>query len=119
MTTTASERKAGELTRSVGFYGLLFVSLGSIIGSGWLLGALTAAETAGPASILSWILDSVPQVDWLHPWLIVDKWLAFADLLRDPPYWDNVLIGLGVNAAYAVVFWQLACARFAGKDLTS
>ena len=47
---------AGHLKRSVGFYGLMFVSLGSIIGSGWLLGALNAAEVAGPASILSWIL---------------------------------------------------------------
>jgi amino acid transporter len=46
----------GQLRRSVGFYGLMFVSLGSIIGSGWLLGALNAAKTAGPASILSWIL---------------------------------------------------------------
>jgi amino acid transporter len=34
----------------------MFVSLGSIIGSGWLLGALSAAQVAGPASILSWIL---------------------------------------------------------------
>src|SRR6476660_1330655 len=47
---------AGKLRRDVGFYGLMFVSLGSIIGSGWLLGALNAAEVAGPASILSWIL---------------------------------------------------------------
>ena len=47
---------AGRLQRSVGFYGLMFVSLGSIIGSGWLLGALNAAENAGPASVLSWIL---------------------------------------------------------------
>src|SRR6202047_1791923 len=47
---------AGHLHRSVGFYGLVFVSLGSIIGSGWLLGALNAAEQAGPASVLSWIL---------------------------------------------------------------
>jgi len=46
----------GQLKRSVGFYGLMFVSLGSIIGSGWLLGALNAAETAGPASVISWIL---------------------------------------------------------------
>ena len=46
----------GTLRRSVGFYGLMFVSLGSIIGSGWLLGALNAAETAGPASIISWVL---------------------------------------------------------------
>src|SRR5438309_11163826 len=47
---------AGQLKRSVGFWGRMFVSLGSIIGSGWLLGALTAAEAAGPASILSWLL---------------------------------------------------------------
>lgn len=47
------------LKRSVGFYGLTFISLGSIIGSGWLLGALTAAKTAGPASLLSWILAAV------------------------------------------------------------
>ena len=32
------------------------ISLGSIIGSGWLLGALGAATAAGPASLLSWIL---------------------------------------------------------------
>jgi amino acid transporter len=50
-----SEGHAG-LSRSVGFYGLMFVSLGSIIGSGWLLGALNAAEVAGPASIIAWIL---------------------------------------------------------------
>src|SRR6266581_3835594 len=48
--------RAGHLQRSVGFYGLMFVSLGSIIGSGWLLGALTAAEVAGPASIIAWLL---------------------------------------------------------------
>src|SRR5437016_170532 len=53
--TIKDERPAG-LRRSVGFYGLMFVSLGSIIGSGWLLGALNAAQVAGPASILSWIL---------------------------------------------------------------
>src|SRR3989441_1621766 len=53
--TIKDERPAG-LRRSVGFYGLMFVSLGSIIGSGWLLGALNAAQVAGPASVLSWIL---------------------------------------------------------------
>jgi amino acid transporter len=47
---------ARHLQRDVGFWGLMFVSLGSIIGSGWLLGALTAAQTAGPASLISWIL---------------------------------------------------------------
>jgi amino acid transporter len=50
------KREPGHLKRSVGLYGLMFVSLGSIIGSGWLLGALNAAKVAGPASVLSWML---------------------------------------------------------------
>jgi amino acid transporter len=53
---SAEPARAGKLRRSVGFYGLMFVSLGSIIGSGWLLGALNAAQVAGPASVLSWLL---------------------------------------------------------------
>lgn len=62
MTMTAGPvgtRGQGKLKRDVNFWGLLFVSLGSIIGSGWLLGALTAASTAGPASILSWVIAAV------------------------------------------------------------
>ena len=35
------------LRRNVGLTSLMFISLGSIIGSGWLLGALTAAKAAG------------------------------------------------------------------------
>ncbi len=54
-----SEPRAGHLRRSVGFWGLMFLSLGSIIGSGWLLGALKAAQVAGPASILSWMFAAV------------------------------------------------------------
>ena len=42
----SSGSTAGQLKRSVGFYGLMFVSLGSIIGSGWLLGALGEVEAA-------------------------------------------------------------------------
>ncbi|MET9915273.1 APC family permease [Streptomyces sp. NPDC006476] len=45
-----------QLHRSVGLFGLTMISLGSIIGSGWLLGASKAATHAGPSSMLSWIL---------------------------------------------------------------
>lgn len=70
-------------------------------------------------AILSWILDSVPQLGWLHPWLIVHEWLSFGDLLRDPMEFGNVVRGLLVDAGYAVVFWLAAWSRFAGKDITS
>lgn len=56
MADTMEHAGPGHLQRQVGFYGLMFVSLGSIIGSGWLLGALNATEVAGPAAVLSWIL---------------------------------------------------------------
>jgi amino acid transporter len=62
MTATADHPIAAtsrELKRTIGFWGLMFVSLGSIIGSGWLLGALNAAETAGPASLVSWVLAAL------------------------------------------------------------
>jgi amino acid transporter len=45
-----------QLRRHVGVVGLLFASVGSIIGSGWLFGALNASVEAGPAAILSWAL---------------------------------------------------------------
>ncbi len=47
------------LDRSVGFLGLLWASETSIIGSGWLFGALGAAVIAGPSAILGWVLGSV------------------------------------------------------------
>jgi amino acid transporter len=58
--TDPEEHPSGAgLRRAVGFWGLTFISLGSIIGSGWLLGALGAAQVAGPASLISWILAGI------------------------------------------------------------
>src|SRR4051794_4334638 len=58
-TAVQAPAQGAHLKRAVGFWGLTFVSLGSIIGSGWLLGALTAAKAAGPASLISWVMAAV------------------------------------------------------------
>jgi amino acid transporter len=50
---------ADGLDRGVGFFGLFWSSEGSIIGSGWLLGALSAAAIAGPSAIIGWVVASV------------------------------------------------------------
>jgi amino acid transporter len=50
------ERRERKLRRNVGLVGLLFASVGSIIGSGWLFGALSASKIAGPAAVISWVL---------------------------------------------------------------
>lgn len=60
MADTAVRAVAGSgLKRTIGFWGLTFISLGSIIGSGWLLGALGAAQAAGPASLVSWVIAAI------------------------------------------------------------
>ncbi|MGN6780454.1 MAG: APC family permease [Marmoricola sp.] len=48
-----------QLRRHIGITGLLFASVGSIIGSGWLFGALNASQQAGPASVISWALGGI------------------------------------------------------------
>ncbi|GAB3449838.1 APC family permease [Phycicoccus ginsengisoli] len=55
-TTTSEEPR---LRRHIGIVGLLFASVGSIIGSGWLFGALNAAQQAGPAAVISWALGGL------------------------------------------------------------
>jgi amino acid transporter len=54
-----TEVAAHKLHREVNTIGLLFVCLGSVIGSGWLFGALYASQIAGPASIISWVLGAL------------------------------------------------------------
>ena len=47
--TEAQDAAAGrKLHREVSTVGLLFVCLRSVIGSGWLFGALYASQIAGP-----------------------------------------------------------------------
>jgi ABC-2 type transport system permease protein len=80
---------------------------------------IAATVATAMVSTLLWVLDAVPQLDWLHPWLLVDRWSAFTDLLRDPIFTDRMIAGLWVDVAYGVAFWLLAWLRFRGKDITS
>jgi amino acid transporter len=61
MGATAVEPRANarHFRRDVNLLPLMFVSVGSIIGSGWLFGALYAAQAAGPAALVSWGLGAV------------------------------------------------------------
>lgn len=47
------------LRREARIISLLFVSTTSMIGSGWLFGALHAAKIAGPLSLWSWIIGGI------------------------------------------------------------
>jgi ABC-2 type transport system permease protein len=70
-------------------------------------------------NMVSWILGVIPQLDWLHPYLLTHWWNSFGDLLRDPVAWDPVRSGLLSAAAYTAIFLSAAWARFGSRDVTS
>ena len=112
------------LLRVVGaslYLGVCLASLGAV---GIFVSTLTEQPIGAMIAVVlistaSFILDSIPQVSWLHPFLITHHWLAFGDLFRSPVAWDGIQHGLYVALAYAVVFWLAGWARFAAKDVTS
>jgi ABC-2 type transport system permease protein len=69
--------------------------------------------------VLMFILDSIPQLDWLHPWLLTHWWPAFGDLLRDPIATESIQRGLITALVYVGVFWLAAWARLSSKDISS
>jgi len=70
-------------------------------------------------NVLMFILDSISQLAWLHPWLLTHWWTAYGDLLRTPIATENITRGLLTAAVYALVFWLAAWARFSSKDVSS
>ncbi len=48
-----------RLKKELSFTQLLFLSMGGIIGSGWLFAALSGAAFAGPAVIVSWLVGGI------------------------------------------------------------
>lgn len=103
------------------YLSLCIASLGAV---GLFISTLTEQPIGATIAVVvfsttSFILDTIPQVSWVHPYLITHHWLAFGDLMRVPIAWDAMQDGVYVALAYAVVFWLAAWARFSTKDVTS
>ncbi|MCO4700147.1 ABC transporter permease [Streptomyces sp. RO-S4] len=100
------------------------VSLTGVAALGLFVSTLTNSGIAAMATtvgllITVQILDQIPQLHALHPYLFSHYWLSFADLMREPVYWDDLAKNLGLQALYAAVFGSAAWARFTGKDITA
>lgn len=78
------------------------------------VGAMAATVVA---SVVSQVIGQLPQLEWIHPWLLTHYWLGFADLLRDPIVWDSFAANALLQAGYIVVFGALAYGRFSTKDV--
>lgn len=102
----------------------LGAGLSALAAVGLFVSTLTEQPIAATIAVMilnitAWILSAIPQVSWLHPYLLVSWFLSFADLYRDPMWTADIGKGLMLFAGYAVVFVSLAWARASTKDITS
>jgi ABC-2 type transport system permease protein len=74
------------------------------------------AATVG-VGVVADILNSIPQLGAVHPWLFEHGWLTFADLLRDPIYGTGIIHNLWTQLGYLAVFGSAAWARFTARDV--
>ncbi|MFD4873443.1 ABC transporter permease [Streptomyces sp. NPDC058420] len=99
-------------------------SLVGIAALGLFVSTMTSSGIAAMATtvgllITVQILDQIPQLHALQPYFFSHYWLSFADLMREPVYWDDLVKNLGLQALYAAVFGSAAWARFTAKDITA
>ncbi|MEU3187188.1 ABC transporter permease [Streptomyces sp. NPDC006923] len=102
---------------------IVAASLAGLAALGLFVSTLTNSGIAAMAAtvgllITVQILDTIPQLHAIQPYLFSHYWLSFADVLREPVYWDGLVRNLGLQALYAAVFGSAAWARFTSKDIT-
>jgi ABC-2 type transport system permease protein len=111
------------LLRALGIAVVVSGSLLGLAGIGLFVSSLTSTPLAAMAAtfitfIVLGILTAIPQLHAIHPWLLMYRWPSFADLLRDPPYWDSIVRNLLLQGAYLAVFYAAAWARITSRDIT-
>ncbi|MEU3411761.1 MULTISPECIES: ABC transporter permease [unclassified Streptomyces] len=125
--TTISGTRIGlgeGLARALLIALVVAASLVGVAAVGLFVSTLTNSGIAAMATtvgllITVQIVDQIPQLHAVQPYLFSHYWLSFADLMRDPVYWDDLMRDLGLQALYAVVFGSAAWARFTAKDITA
>jgi ABC-2 type transport system permease protein len=108
-----------RIAAAAGIVGLSLLGLAAI---GMFISTLTDIPVGAMAAtlglfILSGVLDAVPQLSAIHPWLLTHNWLSFSDLLRTDIVWDGIARNLGLQALYVAAFGSAAWARFTTKDI--
>nr|WP_312038504.1 ABC transporter permease [Streptomyces galbus] len=93
-------------------------ALGLFVSTLTTSGIAAMATTVGLLTTVQ-IVDQIPQLHAIQPYLFPHYWLSFADLMREPVYWDDLQKNLGLQALYVAVFGSAAWARFTTKDITT
>jgi ABC-2 type transport system permease protein len=75
------------------------------------------AVTAG-AVVVTQVLQAIPQLSGLQPYLLPHWWTAFDGVLRAPMALEGMGQGLLVFGAYILIFGTFAWARFTSRDIS-
>lgn len=113
---------SAALGRALLITGVVMVAMAGVAVIGLWISTLTDSPVTALAStvalvVVAEIAGSVPQLSGLWPWLFSHDWLAFADLLRAPMYWDQVVHMVLLQVGYMVILGSWGWARFTGRDL--
>lgn len=81
--------------------------------------AIGAIATIAILVVTSEVVDQVPQLAAIGPYLPTHWWLSFDSILRAPVDTSTLLKGLLSFGVYAVLFGSFAWARFTSADVTS
>ena len=112
------------LLRALAIAVAVALSLTGLAALGLFVSTLTNSGIAAMAAtvgllLMVQIVDTIPQLHAVQPYLFPHYWLSFADLLRDPVYWDELVRNLGLQALYTAVFGSAAWARLTSRDITA
>ena len=101
-----ARQEDGHLRRDIGYWQLTAIGFSGVIGSGWLLASLYAAQAAGPDAIVTWLVGGLALL--LIALVMVELGGARPEsggLVRWPFYTSGrlvaTLVGWGIWIAYA------------------
>jgi amino acid transporter len=100
-TQVSFEAADQHLHKTVRFVNLLFLSIGAIIGSGWLFASMKAADFAGPAAVVSWVIGGIfiifVALTWAEPAAMLPRTGA---IVRYPQLTHGAFTGWIMGWAY-------------------
>ena len=115
---------AEGLARGLGVAAYVALSLTGLVAVGMLMSTLTEVPVAAMAAtvvvaVVSSVLNALPQLSVVHPFLLTHHWLDFGELLRTQVDLGTLASGLLVQVGWVAVAGSLAWSRFTSADVTT
>jgi ABC-2 type transport system permease protein len=112
------------VARTLGVCAFVFVDLLGLAAMAIFFSTVTEVPIGAMAGVVASaigfaVLDAVPQLSALQPYLLTDHWLDFSGLLRSQVDVGSLVHSAFVPLAYTAIFGSLAWARITSADVTS